>query len=160
MTQPPTNLLTPLAVRVGAIPWLPKFLPQITAIDKAIQRATRGRWSLMRIAGLPGLMLTVAGRKSGIPRVTPLLCVPYGADHLIAGSNFGGAKPPVWVGNVRAAEEVTVTIGGTPHRARPREVAGEERARLWAHMIETWPNYAKYEQRTDRLIPVFLLERL
>jgi hypothetical protein len=39
-------------------------------------------------------------------------------------------------------------------------VAGEERARLWAHMIETWPNYAKYEQRTDRLIPVFLLERL
>ena len=72
------GLLTPLAVRIGAIAWMPRFLPQIMWLDKLIQRVTRGRLTLLDIAGLPNLMLTVIGRKSGIPRKTPLLCVPYG----------------------------------------------------------------------------------
>ena len=71
------NLLTPLAVRIGAIPWMPKLLPQITATDKFIQRVSKGRVTILDIAGLPNLMLTVNGRKSGVPRTTPLLCVPY-----------------------------------------------------------------------------------
>ena len=152
------GMLTPLAIRIGALAWMPKLLPQITWLDKLIQRLTGGRWSILRIAGLPNLMLTVVGRKSGVPRSTPLLCVPYGDAHLIAGSNFGGPKAPVWVVNVRAAEEVTVTVGGRSHRARPREITGEEREQVWAHMLRTWPNYAKYAERTDRTIPVFLLE--
>ncbi|MFL6060587.1 MAG: nitroreductase family deazaflavin-dependent oxidoreductase [Marmoricola sp.] len=152
------GMLTPVAIRIGAISWMPRLLRQITWIDKQIQRLTRGRWSILRIAGLPNLMLTVVGRKSGQPRSVPLLCVPYGDAQLIAGSNFGGAKAPVWVVNVRAADEVTVTVGGRSHRAVPREITGEERARMWEHMLATWPNYAKYAERTDRLIPVFLLE--
>ena len=156
------NILTPLAVRVGAISWLPRFLPQITAIDKLIQRLTRGHLSLLRLAGLPNLMLTVVGRKSGIPRTTPLLCIPYRGGNLIAGSNFGGPKPPVWVVNVRAAAEqgrpVGVRVNGVSHQASAREVTGTERDEAWAHMLQTWPNYAKYAERTDRLIPVFLLE--
>lgn len=156
------NILTPLAVRIGAIPWMPKLLPQITAIDKFVQRASSGRVTILDIAGLPNLMLTVKGRKSGVPRTTPLLCVPYESGHLIAGSNFGGEKKPVWVVNVRAAAEkneaVDVRVGGRSHRAAVREVTGPERDRLWEHMIRTWPNYAKYAERTDRTIPVFLLE--
>ena len=97
------NILTPLAVRIGAIPWMPKLLPQITATDKFIQRVSKGRVTILDIAGLPNLMLTVKGRKSGVPRTTPLLCVPYESGNLIAGSNFGGEKKPVWVVNVRAA---------------------------------------------------------
>ena len=155
------NLLTPLAVKLGSLAWLPRLLPQITALDKLIQRVTRGRLSLLRIAGLPNLMLTVVGRKSGVPRTTPLLCVPWGSGHLVAGSNFGGAKPPVWVVNVRAAQErqqpVGVQIHGRGHQAHPRELSGEERARAWEHMLRTWPNYANYAERTDRTIPVFLL---
>jgi deazaflavin-dependent oxidoreductase (nitroreductase family) len=151
------GVFTPLAIRIGAIAWLPKLLPQITWLDKQVQRLTRGRWSILRIAGLPNLMLTVVGRKSGLPRSTPLLCVPYGDRHLIAGSNFGGAKAPVWVVNVRAADTVQVSIGGRTHTATARELTGEERATAWAHMQKTWPNYAKYEQRTSRTIPVFLL---
>ena len=156
------NVLTPLAIRIGAQPWMPRLLPQITATDKALQRVTRGRVTLLRIAGLPNLMLTVAGRRSGTPRTTPLLCVPHGGGYLIAGSNWGGEKPPVWVLNVRAAaergERVGVRVDGVSRQASVREVSGAERERLWAEMVRTWPNYEKYAERTDRTIPVFLLE--
>ena len=154
--------MTPLAIRIGAIPWMPKLLPQITATDKFIQRVTKGRLTILDVAGLPNLMLTVKGRKSGVARTTPLLCVPYENGNLIAGSNFGGEKKPVWVVNIRAAIEkgelVGVGANGHQFQARPREVTGPERDELWAHMIKTWPNYARYAQRTDRTIPVFLLD--
>lgn len=151
------GMLTPLAIRIGAISWLPRLLPQITWLDKLVQRLTRGHWSILRFAGLPNLMLVVAGRRSGVLRSTPLLCVPWGDGQLVAGSNFGGAKPPVWVLNVRAADTVTVSIGGRSHQAVARELSGEERAEVWQHMLQTWPNYAKYAERTDRVIPVFWL---
>jgi len=149
------RLFTPIAIWMGSLSWLPRFLPQITAMDKFLQRITKGKWSFLRLAGLPSLLLTVAGRKSGVSRSTPMLCVPYEGGHLVAGSNFGGPTQPVWVLNVRAAETVTVTINGRTHRSVPRELTGEERARAWAHMQTVWPNYAKYEERTHRVIPVF-----
>lgn len=156
------NLLTPVAIMLGGISWLPRFLPQITAMDKFLSRITRGRWSFVRIAGLTSLMLTVVGRKSGVARSTPVLCVPYRNGHLIAGSNFGGPKEPVWVLNVRAVAQagrtVDVGINGTDHPARPREIDGPERQEAWNHMLRTWPNYAKYAERVDRTIPVFFLE--
>ncbi|MEV6281883.1 nitroreductase family deazaflavin-dependent oxidoreductase [Kribbella sp. NPDC051770] len=152
------GLLTPLAVKIGSVGWMPRLLPQITWVDKLLQRGSCGRWSLLRVAGLPNLMLVVAGRKSGVPRSTPLLCVPYRNGYLIAGSNFGGLKEPVWVVNVRAADRVTVVVGAERREAIAREVTGEERAVVWEHMVKTWPNYALYAARTDRMIPVFFLE--
>ncbi len=151
------GLLTPLAIRIGAIPWMPRFLPQIMWVDQLIQRVTRGRLTLLDIAGLPNLVLTVVGRKSGIPRETPLLCVPYGDDILIAGSNFGSDKQPVWVVNIEANPEVTVRYRGRTTPMVARKLEGDERAAAWLHMLKTWPNFAKYEQRTDRRIKVFLL---
>ncbi|WBQ02970.1 nitroreductase family deazaflavin-dependent oxidoreductase [Kribbella sp. CA-293567] len=150
--------LTPLAIKIGSLTWIPKLLPQITWLDKLIQRISRGHWSILRVAGLPNLMLTVVGRKSGVPRSTPLLCVPYRNGHLIAGSNFGGPKTPVWVVNVRAADRVTVAVGAEQHEATAREITGEEREAVWEHMLSTWPNYARYAARTDRTIPVFFLK--
>lgn len=150
------GLLTPVAIRLGALKWLPRFLPQITRADRALSNLTGGRVTLVRLAGLPSLELTVEGRKSGIPRTTPVLCVPYRDGFLVAGSNFGGPKVPVWVFNVRAAETVQLAVNGTAMTAIPREVTGEEREALWDHMLKTWPNYAKYAERADRLIPVFL----
>jgi deazaflavin-dependent oxidoreductase (nitroreductase family) len=153
------NALTPVAIRLGGLSWLPRFLRQITTIDKLLQRITKGQWSLLRIAGLPSMMLTVMGRRSGLARSTPVLCVPYRDGHLVAGSNFGGPRTPVWVLNVRAADRVTVTVDGRTYDAVPRELTGDERAAAWEHMLETWPNYAKYEARTQRVIPVFLFTR-
>lgn len=156
------NWLTPVAIWIGSLAWVPRFLKQITAMDKFLSRITGGRWSFVRIAGLPSLMLTVVGRKSGVPRSTPVLCVPYRDGYLIAGSNFGGPKEPVWVLNVRAAIEDSRTVGvgfhGVEHEAVAHECVGEERELVWAHMNKTWPNYAKYAERSDRVIPVFLLE--
>jgi len=151
------NPLTPVAMWLGRLPWLPRFLHQITAVDKFIQRLTKGQWSLLRMAGLPSMMLTVLGRRSGIARSTPILCVPWRGGHLVAGTNFGGTKAPVWVLNVRAAERVTVTVDGRTHDAVPHELSGEQRAAAWEHMLKTWPNYAMYAERSDRLIPVFWL---
>jgi deazaflavin-dependent oxidoreductase (nitroreductase family) len=158
--MPGMGLLTPVAVKVGAIPWMPKFLPQIVWFDQNLQKLTSGRVNVLDIAGLPSVQLTVKGRKSGIERTTPLLCVPDGGTWLIAGSYFGGPKTPLWVGNLRAAGGAAVII-----HARERfpviatELEGADRAAAWQTMLGLWPNYAKYEARTDRLIPVFRLTR-
>ena len=143
------GLLTPLAVRIGAISWMPKLLPQIVWVDTRLQKATRGRVTVLDIAGLPNLALTVAGRKSGIPRTTPLLCVPHEGGWLVAGSYFGGPNVPLWVGNLRAAETARVRFDAREHEVTWRELEGEERARMWQVMLRTWPNFAKYEERTD-----------
>ena len=150
------GLLTPVAIRLGALEWLPRFLPQITWVDRMLSRLTGGRVTLVRIAGLPSLELTVVGRKSGVPRTTPVLCVPYKDGFLVAGSNFGGPKVPVWVFNVRSADTVQLRVNAKEMTAVPHEVTDEERPALWAHMLKTWPNYARYAERADRVIPVFL----
>ncbi|HEU5036511.1 MAG TPA: nitroreductase family deazaflavin-dependent oxidoreductase [Nocardioides sp.] len=153
------GLLTPLALRIGAIPWMPRLLPQIVWCDRRLQRVSGGRVSVLDIAGLPNLTLTVVGRRSGIPRSTPLLCVPYGERWLVAGSYFGGPDMPAWVHNLRAAGAATITWEREQVPVTARELEGGERAERWHVMLRTWPNFANYEERTDRLIPVFELTR-
>lgn len=154
------GLLTPLAVRIGAIPWMPKLLPQIVWFDKSLQRATRGRFTVLDLAGLPNVNLTVRGRKSGIERTTPLLCVPDHGTWLIAGSYFGGPKTPLWVANLRSAGgEATIQFERERIPVIATELEGADRAAAWQTMLQTWPNYAKYEERTDRVIPLFRLAR-
>ena len=162
------GLLTPIAVRLGAQPWLPRLLPQITWTDLRLQRATFGRGSLRDVAGLPNLLLTVPGRRTGIPRTTPLLCVPWDGDGsaptdgpagglLIAGSHFGAPTPPVWTHNLRAADLVDVEYRHRHLTCTWRELAGDELGAAWEHMLTVWPNYATYTRWTERRIPVFLL---
>ena len=151
------GLLTPLAVRIGAISWMPKLLPVIEKTDVRLQRISSGKVSVLDIAGLPNLVLRVAGRKSGVVRSTPLLCVPRDGDWLIAGSYFGNPKMPAWVHNLRATETAEIVRGGTTIRVRWRELADAERSAAWQDLLGTWPNFRLYEQRTDRLIPVFSL---
>jgi deazaflavin-dependent oxidoreductase (nitroreductase family) len=154
------GLLTPIAVRIGAISWMPKLLPQVVWMDKALHRVSRGRYTILDVAGLPSLYLTVKGRKSGIERTTPLLCVPDRDTWLIAGSYFGGPKTPLWVGNLRAAGEATARVSRETFPVTATELEGPDRDAAWRTMLKTWPNYAKYEERTDRVIPVFRLTRV
>lgn len=153
------GLLTPLAVRIGSLSFMPRLLPQITATDKAIQRLTKGRVTVLGLAGLPNVVLTVRGRKSGLPRSTPLLAVPRGAGWLIAGSNFGGPKQPVWVANLEATPEAQISVQGRTTDVRARRLEGQERDAAWSEMVSVWPNYRLYEERTDRQIKVFELTR-
>ena len=151
------RLLTRLAIRIGAIPWLPRLLPLIVRIDRLLHRLTRGRVTLLDVAGLPNLILTVVGRRSGLPRTTSLLCAPHGGGWLVAGSYFGGPDMPAWVGNLRAAGEAEVEVGGRRQVVVAHEAGPEERPALWAELVAVWPNFTRYEQRTDRTIPVFVL---
>ena len=154
------GLLTPLAIRIGALEFMPKLLPQVVWVDTRLHKFSGGRVTVLDIAGLPNLNLTVKGKKSGIERTTPLLCVPDGDTILIAGSYFGGPKMPLWVGNLRAAGgEAKVEFRKEKFAVQATELTDPERAEAWQVMLRTWPNYAKYEQRTDRLIPVFRLRR-
>ncbi len=151
------GLLTPVAIKIGSVAWMPKLLPQIVWTDNLVHRVTKDRYGLLDIAGLPNLVLTVPGRKSGIPRSTNLLAVPDGSEWLIAGSYFGAPKPPIWVANLRAADTVAIRYRRQDRTVTWREMAGEERDRAWETMRALWPNYDKYAERTDRVIPVFRL---
>lgn len=151
------GLLTPLAIRIGAISWMPRLLPQIVWTDRRLQRLTGGRLTVLDIAGLPNLVLTVVGRRSGLPRSTPLLCVPEDGTWLIAGSYFGGPEMPLWVGNLRAAGMAEIQYDGRRLPVTATELADDDRTSAWQVMLRTWPNFARYEERTDRVIPVFRL---
>lgn len=151
------RLIRPITILLGSQPWLPRINKQIVALDRFLQKATRGRIGLVKLGGLPGLMLTVAGAKSGLPRRTPLLCVPHADGWLVAGSNWGASKPPAWVGNIAVASTASVNFNGKEYAVVPREAVGDERDELWAVMNRMWPNYAKYEARTQRRIRVFHL---
>jgi deazaflavin-dependent oxidoreductase (nitroreductase family) len=153
------GLLTPIAVRLGRTTWMPKLLPQVVWLDKRLAGLTRGRFTVLDIAGLPNVTLSVPGRKSGIPRTTPLLAIPYEDGWLIAGSYFGAPHAPAWVENLRATEKAGLRVSGEEFDADWRELEGEERARAWQAMLEHWPNYTLYEQRSNRKIPVFHLTR-
>lgn len=151
--------MSPLAVKVGSWSFMPRYLPQIVATDKWLQKVTQGRVTILDIATLPNGMLTVIGRKSGQPRQTPLLAVPRpgGQSYLVAGSNFGGEKQPVWVVNLEANPQATFRFKGRTYDVTGRRLEGDERAAAWQEMLAVWPNYALYEQRTDRHIKVFEL---
>ncbi len=146
-----------LAIGIGSIAWMPRFLPQTVKCDGTIQNVTGDRYSLLDIADLPNITLDVPGRKSGIARRTRLLCAPDGDDWLIAGSYFGTEAMPQWVYNVRAADTVAVFHGGRQWECVPTELAGPERDDAWQVLRAVWPNFDLYEQRTDRQIPVFRL---
>ncbi|MFW0796885.1 nitroreductase family deazaflavin-dependent oxidoreductase [Gordonia sp. CPCC 205515] len=151
--------LTPLAVKIGSISWMPRYLPQIVYCDNLVQRLTRQRYGLLDIAGLPNITLRVAGRRSGVMRTTRLLAVPVEDGRwLIAGSYFGGPDMPQWVYNLRAAGEAEMSSRGHPHPVTARELDGAERSAAWERLRSVWPNFDLYVTRTDRTIPVFQLD--
>ena len=122
----------------------------------AAQRLSGGRL-LGRIAGMPVLLLTTTGRRTGMPRTTPLTFFRDGGDYVVVASNGGCDTPPAWSLNLVARPEAWVRIGSSSSPVRARMATPEERARLWPTITSTYPGYARYEERTERAIPLFLL---
>lgn len=149
--------LRAVAIRLGAQPWLPRYTRVIVGVDRSLQTVSRGRVNLLTVVGLPALTLTVPGRKTGVPRTTPLLCAPRPDGWVVAGSNWGDPKTPAWALNLRAAGAATVSFRGRTTRASARVAEGAERDESWAALVAVWPNYPLYARRTDRTIPVFVL---
>jgi deazaflavin-dependent oxidoreductase (nitroreductase family) len=110
--------------------------------------------------GLPIIIVTTRGNKSGILRKTPLMRVEHDGEYALVASMGGAPKHPVWYYNLAAdPNAVRIQDGPEPFDAEVREVSGDERARWWDRAVEAYPPYAEYQTRTDRLIPVFVARR-
>ncbi len=109
--------------------------------------------------GTTALILTTRGRRSGEPRRTPLIYQRHGDDVIIVASRGGDPEPPAWYLNLQADPEVGVQIRDDRFTARARTATEDERPELWRLMTATWPAYDEYQERTDRQIPVVVLER-
>ena len=114
----------------------------------------------LRDTGLPVVIFSTRGNKSGKIRKTPLMRVEHDGAYAMVASQGGSPKHPVWYHNLKAdPEALTVQDGPEPFDARARELSGEEREEWWKRAVAAYPPYAEYQKKTDRLIPVFLAER-
>jgi len=113
----------------------------------------------LRDTGLPVIIVTHRGNKTGAIRKTPLMRVADGPNYILIGSVGGAPENPVWVYNLRANPSVELRDHTVVHKVRVREVTDEtERARLWKLAVAAFPPYADYQAKTTRRIPVFLAE--
>jgi len=128
----------------------------VTKLHTAVYRITGGRVG-GRMVNSPVLLLLTTGRKTGKRRSTPLLYLQDGDDYAIVASNGGTPKHPVWWLNLQADPLAVAEIGGKKIRVRTEEAEGEEKQRLWERLVGMYPQYDKYQRRTDREIPVVLL---
>lgn len=112
----------------------------------------------LRDTGLPCVVVVNRGARSGKLHKTPLMRVEHGGSYAAVGSRGGAPQHPAWVHNLRANPEVEVWDGPRHGDFTVRELDGPERETWWERAVEAYPPYAEYQQKTERLIPVFLLE--
>lgn len=110
--------------------------------------------------GVPTLLFTTIGRKTGTPRTNAIIFTPVGDKYVIIASMGGAPKHPSWYLNLMAHPEIDVQVKGDKFRARARTAESPEREQLWAEAVKDWPNFDVYQSRTDRVIPVVVLERI
>ena len=108
--------------------------------------------------GLPVVILTTVGAQSGKVRKTPLMRVEHDGRYLVVASMGGAPEHPSWYHNVVADPHVRLQDGPTPRDYLARELSGQEREEWWARAVKAFPQYDDYRRKTDRVIPVFLLE--
>ena len=141
-----------LARRLGYRGW-----HRFTQAHVRAYRASRGRIG-RSFRGAPVLLLDHVGRKSGRHMTSPLI---YGEDgeNLIIVASFGGApRDPAWWPNLKAHPETTVNVYGDVRRVRARQASAEEKARIWPTMVAVYSPYDEYQRKTERDIPVVILE--
>ena len=113
----------------------------------------------LRDTGLPVVIVTNRGAKTGAIRKTPLMRVEHDGSYAAVGSMGGAPQNPVWVYNLRANPDVEVQDGADKWAMTAREITGAERAQWWERAVAAYPPYAEYQQKTSRIIPVFVLEK-
>ena len=123
-------------------------------------RETGGEVGQIWREGSTVLLLTTTGRRSGEPRTTPLIYAQDGDRYVIVGSKGGAPEHPGWYGNLTKTPNVELQVGDEVFPARARTASGEERERLWRIANEVWLHYDEYARKTDREIPVVVLERI
>jgi deazaflavin-dependent oxidoreductase (nitroreductase family) len=133
----------------GTAAWARKQADLYEATDGAQGGELRGR---------PVIVLTSVGSKTGKLRKTALMRVEHGGSYAVVASLGGAPRHPVWYYNLKVNPHVELQDGAAKRDYLAREVLGDELAVWWTRAVETWPDYAKYQTKTDRKIPVFVLE--
>jgi deazaflavin-dependent oxidoreductase (nitroreductase family) len=111
----------------------------------------------LRDTGLPIVIVTTRGNKTGVVRKTPLMRVEHNGEYALVASMGGAPKHPVWYFNLKAhPDAVVIQDGPEPFAAEVREITGDERAEWWERAVAAYPPYAEYQERTERTIPVFV----
>lgn len=123
----------------------------------AYERSGGREANTLRDTGLPIIVVTMRGRRSGKVRKIALMRVEHAGEYALVASMGGAPTNPVWYHNLVAApDEVTIQDGPAPFAVRVREVTGAERDAWWRRAVAAFPNYADYQATTDRLIPVLV----
>ena len=138
--------------------WL--FARVLHHLDRPVYRATRGRHTLTSLlAGLPVVVLTTTGARSGRSSSVPLLGLPTAGGIAVIASNYGQHHHPAWYFNLRADPAAEIAVGEARSRVRAVEAEGEQRARIWEQGLAIYPGWSTYERRArNRRIAVFVLE--
>lgn len=127
---------------------------------EAYERSGGQQANTLRDTGLPVIVVTMRGNRSGKVRKIALMRVEHNGEYALVGSKGGAPKHPVWVYNLKAKpDEVTIQDGPEPFEARVRQVTGDERAAWWERAVAAFPLYAEYQKKTAREIPVFVASR-
>ncbi len=127
---------------------------------EAFERSGGQQANTLRDTGLPIIVVTMRGKKTGAVRKIALMRVEHGGEYALVGSKGGAPQHPAWGHNLRAnPDEVVIQDGAQRFPARVRELRGEERARWWERAVAAYPPYADYQRKTERRIPVFLASR-
>ncbi|XRQ13636.1 nitroreductase family deazaflavin-dependent oxidoreductase [Actinomadura welshii] len=148
----------PLFHRISGAAWFAKVGPKVVPpVDRALHKATGGRFLLGQLL-VPSLVLTTTGAVSGLPRRTPLACLPdAGGGFYVVGSNFGREKHPAWTGNLLKNPEAQVSFQGRTVPVTAHLLDDAERKEIWPRLTRVWPVYDRYVERTDRQLRVFRL---
>lgn len=141
---------------LGRQQWFAWTAARLAPLDTRVLKASGGRFGLLGDYGLPQLLLTTTGRKSGQPRTVTLLYGSTDDGIVLIGSNFGQTHHPAWALNLEANPQAVVQIGGTQTEVVAELVTGaDQRERIWSQMIDIYPGYAMYRAGTGRAIKVF-----
>ena len=138
-----------------------RMWPVLTQLMKGhtiVYRATGGRIGHRFPGAPPSLLLDHVGAKSATKRTTPLTYVRDGGNFVLVASKGGHPKHPAWFHNLRAHPDVTIQVGSERKAVRARVATPEERARLWPKVVAAYSGYAGYQERTEREIPLVILE--
>ena len=142
---------------------MPEYIPSprdwVREQVELYERTNGAEGNTLRDTGLPVIIVTHTGNKTGAIRKTPLMRVKDGADYVLVGSTGGAPKDPVWVHNLRANPLVDLRDLAVVRKMRVREVSDRaERERLWKAAVAAYPPYSEYQTRTTRVIPIFVAE--
>jgi len=135
------------------------FWERFTDFHTTLYKASRGRIGGTAY-GVPVVLVESVGRKSGKRRTHPLICREDGGNLVVVASKGGIDRHPAWYLNLKAQPETTAWWKGEKRRVRARDAKDSERGRLWQMMVEAYPPYESYQRRTDRRIPVVVLDPL